>query len=117
MTTRARSMSLDSGAMPLEGERKKYVKFDPTLNTGHVLQIAVWLVGGALAYGALKTDIVQQKADVEQVKAVAIIERTQTTQALTEIKASVKELQTSTQEIKESLAVLRGRNADQGGRK
>ena len=116
MTARSRPMPLDSGPMPLEGQQRKYVKFDPTLNTGHVLQIAVWLVGGALAYGALKTDLVQQKADVEQVKAVALVERVQTTQALAEIKASVKELQTSTQEIKESLAVLRGRAADVGKR-
>jgi hypothetical protein len=81
--------------MPLEGQQRKYVKFDPTLNTGHVLQIAVWLVGGALAYGALKTDLVQQKAEIKQ---------------------SVQELQNSTQEIKESLAVLRGRAADVGKR-
>jgi hypothetical protein len=115
MTTRRHPQ--DSEPIPLDGPPKRYVRFEPTLNTGHVLQIVVLVVGGFSAYGALKNDQFQQRADLEQVKAVALIERAQTTQALIEIKASVKELQVSTQDVKESLAILRGRAADVGTKK
>lgn len=107
----------ESGPMPLEGERKRYVRFEPTLNTGHVLQIVVFIATASAVYTGIKTDQVQQKADLENVKTVAQIDRTQTQQALTELKLSVNELQHNTNDIKESLAVLRGRAADTGSRK
>ena len=81
------------------------------------IAVSILVVGGFSAYGVLKNDQFQQCADLEQVKAVALIERAQTTQALVEIKASVKELQVSTQDVKESLAILRGRAADVGTKK
>lgn len=103
--------------MPLgDGGQRRYVKFDPTLNTGHLVQIIVLVVGGFAAYGAVKSEQAENKAGLEQVKAVALVERTQTTQTLAEIKSSVSKLQESNQDIKESLAILRGRAADQSTR-
>lgn len=103
--------------MPLDGAQRKYVRFDPTLNTGHVLQIVVLVVGGFAAYGAIKTDQVQTRSDLEQVKAVAVIERAQTAQAIAEIKLEMKEQGKSLGDIKEGIAILRGRAAEPGSRK
>jgi len=117
-SSRSRSTPLDSGLQPLDGAQRKYVRFDPTLNTGHVLQIVVLVVGGFAAYGAIKTDQVQTRSDLEQVKAVALIERAQTTQAIAEIKLEMKEQGKSLGDIKEGIAILRGRAAEPGsGRK
>lgn len=102
--------------MPLEG--RKIVKFDPTFNTGTIATIFTIIASASGIYTGVKTDMVQQKADVEAVKAVAVIERAQTQSALMELKESTKELQKSMNEIKQDLAVLRGRAAaDNGGRK
>lgn len=116
MPNRGRTTPIDSEHSPLDAPQRKYVRFDPTINTGHVLQIAVLIVGGFAAYGAIKSDAAQTKADLDQVKAIAIVERAQTTQALAEIKLSVTKLQDSTQDIKESLAILRGRAAEPRGK-
>lgn len=117
MPGRTRPAPLDSGLMPLDGAQRKYVRFDPTLNTGHVLQIVVLIVGGALGFGAIKADQVQTKADIEQVKAVSIVERAQTAQALTEIKQEMKEQGKTLGDLKEGIAILRGRAAEPGGKR
>lgn len=93
------------------------MRFDPTLNTGHVLQIAVLVIGGFMAYTAIRTEQVETKASVRAVESQAGVDRTQTKEALVDLKGDIKELQKSTSEIKESLAILRGRAADVGGRK
>jgi hypothetical protein len=107
----------DTAPAPLDTNRSKFVRFDPTLNTGHVLQIAVFVVGGFAAYGAIKSDAAATKADLDQVKAIAVVERAQTSESLRKIEASVAKLQDSNQDIKESLAILRGRAAEPRGGK
>jgi len=117
MALRSRPAPLDSGLQQLDGAQRKYVRFDPTLNTGHVLQIAVLVIGGFMAYTAVKTEQAETRANVRQVEAQAITDRSSTKDALADLKTDIKELQKSTGEIKESLAILRGRAADTGGRK
>lgn len=117
MTARSRPMPLDSGLATLDSQPRKYVRFDPQLNTGHILQIIVLIVGGFTAYGALKSDQQAQRSELEQVKAVASVERAQNAQALADLKTDMKEMRASLNDVKESLAVLRGRAADTGGRK
>jgi hypothetical protein len=102
--------------MPLEGQRK-YVRFDPTFNAGTVAQIVVIIASAISVYAGIREDQVRVKADLESVKAAAVIERLSTKESLADLKADVKELQKSTNEVKESLAILRGRANDGGGRK
>lgn len=110
-------MPLDSGLSPLDGSPRKYVKFDPQINTGHIVQIIVLIIGGFTAYGAIKADQQAQRSDLEQVKAVATVERAQNAQALADLKTDMKEMRTSLNDVKESLAILRGRAADQGSKR
>ncbi len=93
------------------------MKFDPTVNTGTLLQIVVILASAFTIYSGMREDQVKQKAELEAVKATALAERVQTKEALTELKADMKELQKTTNDVKESLAILRGRAADSGTRK
>ncbi|MBT2299289.1 hypothetical protein J7E70_02320 [Variovorax paradoxus] len=93
------------------------MRFDPTINTGTIAQIVVILASAIAIYTSMREDQVKTKADLETVKATAITERSQTKEALADLKADVKELQKSTNEVKESLAILRGRAQDNGSRK
>jgi len=108
-------MPLESGPMPVE--QRKLMKFDPTINTGTILQIIVVAASAFALYTTVRTDQVQTKAELDAVKASALTERLQTKEALADLKADVKELQKSTNEVKESLAILRGRANDGGIRK
>lgn len=106
---------LDSGPAPLEG--KRLMKFDPQINMGTIIQIVVVAASAFSIYQGIRTDQVETKAAVRAVEAAASTDRNQTKDALSDLKSDIKELQKSTSEIKESLAILRGRAADVGGRK
>ena len=97
-------------------ERKRYMKFDPTFNTGTIVQIAVIVIGGFSLFYTMKQDQALQKAELEYVKASILIERASTKDSLIEIKQEVKALQTSMNSVNESLAVLRGRAAAGNGK-
>lgn len=105
---------------PLEEEHPeghRLMKFDPTISTGTILQtVVVSLAGVAFFYG-LKAENAATRADLEQTKAVALIERAQTTQALGEIKAEMKEQAKTLNDLKEGIAILRGRSAETGGKR
>jgi hypothetical protein len=102
--------------MPLEG--RKLVKWDPTFNTGTFATIIAIIGSASGLYSGVKTDLVQQKADVDQVRAVAAVQAAQTQESMKDIRESVKELQKGMNEIKQDLAVLRGRAAaDTGGKR
>jgi hypothetical protein len=102
---------------PLEGdtsEGKRLMKFDPTINSGTILQTVVIALSGVALFFGLKADNAATKADLEQTKAVAVIERAQTAQALAEIKLEMKEQGKTLGDLKEGIAILRGRAADTG---
>lgn len=104
--------------MPLEGQQaKRLVKFDPTVNSGTIIQIAVIVVTAVMAFSTVKTELATQRVEIEANKATATRDNSQTAEALKELKADVKELQKSTNDVKESLAILRGRNPEGGSRK
>lgn len=87
---------------------KKLFRFDPTFNSGHAAQIIVIICSVATVYTSIRTDQVQQRADLEALKAAAVNERVATKEALTDLKVDVKDLAKTTGDIKESLAILRG---------
>lgn len=105
---------------PLEEEHaegKRLMKFDPTITTGTILQtVVVALTGLAFFYG-LKAENASTRADLEQTKAVAVIERAQTAQALAEIKLEMKEQGKTLSDLKEGIAILRGRAVEPGGKR
>ncbi len=103
----------DSTSAPLDQQkRSQYVRFDPTLNTGHVIQIAVLVIGGFVTFAALRTDQAQTKADLDQVKAVALVESAQTKATLADIRSEMKEQGKTLGDLKEGIAILRGRAAE-----
>lgn len=105
---------------PLEGEPaegKRLVKFDPQFSAGTIVQIVVIIVGGALAFGAMKTELATQKVEIEANKVAASRDNTATSESLKDLKSDVKDLQKSMNDVKESLAILRGRAAEPGGKR
>ncbi|MDA8521969.1 hypothetical protein [Acidovorax sp. NCPPB 4044] len=93
------------------------MKFDPTINTGTIIQTLVVVASMAVAYGSYREDQTKQDGRIAQVEVLAEKDRESTREALREIKGRVDDLQKSNQDIKESLAILRGRAAEPGSRK
>lgn len=95
----------------------RLMKFDPTINTGTIIQTLVVVASMAVAYGSYREDQTKQDGRIAQVEVLAEKDRESTREALREIKGRVDDLQKSNQDIKESLAILRGRAAEPGSRK
>nr|WP_296020814.1 hypothetical protein [uncultured Acidovorax sp.] len=95
----------------------KFMKFDPTINSGTILQIVVVAASAFGIYSGMRVDQAATKVKVEAIEAAANADRQQTKETLADLRSDLKELQKSTQDIKESLAILRGRAAEPGGRK
>lgn len=93
-------------------ERKRYMKFDPTFNTGTIVQIAVIVIGGFSLFYAMKQDQALQRQELDFVKASIAIERAGTKDQLKDIKDDVSAIQKSISGMSESIAVLRARSAD-----
>lgn len=87
-------------------KRRQFIRFDPTINTGALLEVVAIVVSVTLAYSALKSDQATQKIELDQVKASAAADKTSTKESLTEIKGDVKEIQRSLVEVNKVLAVI-----------
>ncbi|KQP02444.1 hypothetical protein [Pseudorhodoferax sp. Leaf265] len=109
--------------MPLEAEHhdtnegRRLVKFDPTVNTGTIIQIGTIIFMGALGFAMLQGELKTQKVELEAVKLAAERDNKRNEEALREIKTDVRELQKSINDIKEGVAILRGRAADVGSKR
>lgn len=90
------------------------MKFEPSVNTGQIIQIAAILVSVTLAYGSLKSDQQAQKMETENVKTAAASESARTKETFIEIRAEQKEQTRLLNELNTAVALLRGRAAETG---
>jgi uncharacterized protein YlxW (UPF0749 family) len=93
---------------------RRLMKFDPTINTGTILQIATMVVVGAIAFATVRGELMTQKVEIEANRLTAERENKRNEESLRELKADVRELQKSVNDIKEGVAILRGRASDMG---
>lgn len=91
------------------------MRFNPEITTGNIIQIASLLVALALGYGAYREDQTRQDSKISQVEMLSERDRTETGKSLAEVKARLDKQGDQLQDIKESLAILRGRAAETTG--
>lgn len=101
------------GDLDLPRRRHKYLQFDPTINSGHLLQIAVLLVGGLGVYGAWQAERATNRLEVDQIKRDAAADATRTKESIAELKAEVRQVQSTLLEL--NLNVVR-MNAQMGSK-
>lgn len=116
MTARTRPMPLDAEHHDTN-QGRRFMKFDPTVNTGTILQIATMVVVGAIAFATLRGELMTQKVEIEANRLTAERENRRNEDALKELKADMRELQKSMNDIKEGVAILRGRASDAGAKR
>lgn len=88
----------------VEPSHRRRVSFDPTINLGHVLTFVGFLVTGFSAYSAL-----DKRVTIIESQAAAVVERSREQDSrlkdtLSEIKADVKDLQRSVNDVNRNLS-------------
>lgn len=92
--------------------RRTLMKFDPTINSGTIIQIGVFIVAIAVAFTTVQGELRLQQSTIEANKVTATEAARNQDTATKELKGDLRELQRSVNEIKESVAILRGRAAE-----
>mgnify|MGYP001180922861 CR=1 FL=1 len=86
------------------GHPRRRVKFDPTINLGHVMTFFGFLVAGFGAYSTLSN-----RLTVLEMQAVAVVDRSREQDArlkdsLVELKKDIKDLQQSVNDVNRTLS-------------
>lgn len=87
---------------------RRLVKFDPTISTGTLVQIGVFVVAGFMAWSDVKQNQAVQRAELDQGKAAAVVQA----EAVKSISSDLKDLTKAVADVRTDVAVLRGRGAD-----
>lgn len=105
----------DSSRMPLDHLRrssdqhgsKRFFRFDPTVSTGTLIQIATIMIGFAIAYGTYREDLAKTRADIELIKVTANRDREDVKAAVSDFHSDVKDIKNDLRDMSSSLAVLK----------
>lgn len=68
-------------------------RFDPTISTGSLLQIATLLAACGLAYGTYREDRTRTNMEIDQLKASVLADRLIAKESIIELKQDVRKVQ------------------------
>ena len=87
----------------VQQHHRRKVNFDPTINLGHLLTFAGFIVMGFSAYSALDKRVTVIEAHATQVESRAKDQDARFKETLGEIRADVKDLQRSVNDVNRNL--------------
>ena len=85
---------------------RRLIRFDPTVSSGTLIQIASILVGFGIAYGTYREDQTKTRAEIDAVKVSAERDRADSRGAVNEIRSDVKDMKSDISQINKTMAVL-----------
>lgn len=97
------------GELQVMNQRRQIIKFDPTFNTGHIVQIGVIVAGMFFAYTGLKEGQAIQAKDQLTLKAQVDSDRLAVKESLTELKGDLRELQRTVNAMNATVAGMKGK--------
>lgn len=95
------------GAAPPERTyRQSRVRFDPTINLGHILTFVGFMLAGFAAYGNI-----DKRITLTELQSTAAVERTgeqdkRMSESLKELKTDIKDVQRAVNDINRTLAIV-----------
>ena len=87
-TEETRPSELDAGR-----RKHKFLQFEPTVNTGHLLQVVVLALGGLGMYGAWQAERATNRLEVDQIKRDAAADAARTKESIVELKTEMRKVQ------------------------
>lgn len=92
-------MSDDTAPGALDHPQRRRVRFDPTINLGHVLTFLGFLATGMAAYSDLKERIAVQAVRIQAAESDAMSEKGRNRESLREIKDDLKEIRRGIEDL------------------
>jgi len=91
------------------------MKFEPSVNTGQIIQIVAIIVSVTMAYGRLSANDDAQARETDNIKVMAAAESARTKETLDKIQVEQKDQTRLLNELNTAVALLRGRAAETVG--
>lgn len=104
-------MALDTDFDRHADGRRRLIKFDPTISSGTILQMASMFLVAAGAWATYQSDKATTKLELDQVKSAAAADKLGTKEALSELKSDVREMARTLNQVTQTLAVIEARQA------
>src|SRR4051812_6034411 len=98
--------AIETAAERRAARRRHLFRFDPTINSGHLVQIAVILLGMATAYGTYQVDKTKTQIEVAQLRQETVDARALLKENIGEIKRDIRDVQKTVNELSTNLAIL-----------
>lgn len=107
----------DFGALAEAAAARHKVKFDGTVNLGHLLTFAAFIAGGFGIYGALEKRITLVEAKAVQFEQVAAMQEARMRETLGEIRQDLKDTRRAIDDVSRQLNVSTYRANNNPGRR
>lgn len=119
-----RNDDMDSERTPLDGlkrsgdgeRRSRFFRFDPTVSSGTILQIAVLSVTAIVAYGKYQADTTQTHADIDQIRVTQARDREDVKSAVDALRVDLKDIKADVKDVNNVVVGLKAQ-ADLGANK
>ncbi|MES3015711.1 MAG: hypothetical protein V4750_18530 [Pseudomonadota bacterium] len=108
----------DTGPAPLArrvADKHRFLRFDPTVSSGSLMQLVTLLIGFAIAYGTYQSDRTQTKNDIKAIEVATERDRadakagsTRISEDMKEMKADIKEMGSKLTTIQAQTSITRG---------
>lgn len=82
----------DSAPVPFEAHKRRPVKFDPTINLGHILTFIGFIASGSVAYFDLRERIAVHDVRIQQIDTETNAEEGRIRDTLRELRDDVREV-------------------------
>lgn len=82
----------DSAPVPFEAPKRRPVKFDPTINLGHILTFIGFIASGSVAYFDLRERIAVHDVRIQQIDTETNAEKGRIRDTLRELRDDVREV-------------------------
>jgi hypothetical protein len=93
-------------------DARRYWSFTPEVTTGNIIQILGLLIAASVAYATYREDQTKQDSRILSVEVAVARDRSEAQAMQGKVEAKLEKLADQQQDIKESLAILRGRAAE-----
>lgn len=107
----------ETGPAPLTSHRapRRLFTFTPEVTMGTIISMATMLVSVTLAYGAVDKELSNHQIELDALKARDAEMVTRGNERYQDLRVDIKELKATVSDVKESVAIIRGRMAEPSG--
>lgn len=91
-------------------DKRRVIRFDPTVSSGTILQSLLLVIGAVAGYGQYQADKAKDHAEVAQIKVDADVQRVSVKEKLDDLRTNVNGIQHTLSDVVNTVTILKERS-------